>query len=220
MPIDAAEFYAETERLKRLNELLNSSSFFSERGYQTILDAPKELLSLSFPVFSPLNFLPEGSLKVLDIGCGAGLDMFLIKKQLPSAYVVGVDISLPLLRVNRVFSGCNIVKTTGEGLPFKEATFNTVIMNGSFNLIKQKEEFLKNIHKILMPQSCFFVADIFKKKEIDVPEDGNAFNLKGTLMLKELFMLFKAAGFSYENGIFDVAYTKEFGLFGVLWRRL
>lgn len=220
MPIDAAELYSEIERLKRLNELLNNNSFFTERGYKSVDNVPEELLSLSFPVFSPINFLPEGSLRVLDIGCGAGLDMFLIKKYLPLAYVVGVDISLPLLRLNKVFSIGTIVKASGTTLPFKEATFNTVIMNGSFNLINQKEEFLKNLSKILMTLSYLFVADIFKKREIDVPEDGSAFNLKGALRLKELFRLFKDNGFCYEKGIFDTAYTREFGLFGILWRRL
>lgn len=217
MSTDVLKFYSETDRLRKLNEALTDPEFFVERGYDLIETVPQDLLRLSFPVFSPLPFLP-GFNKILDIGCGAGLDIFFIKKQFPDSNVVGLDLSFSLLEENKRFNNCSLVLADGLKLPFKENIFDCVIMNGFFNLVNDKETFLKEITKILKPLSYIFVSDIYIKKEIEIPDEGSLFNIKSALKVKDIFTLFQKMGFSYEKGRFNVSYTPEFGLYGILWR--
>lgn len=216
---EIANYYSQIEKLKTLNSALSDEKFFLERGYTSLKHIPLDLLNLSFPVFSPIPFLQKSFNKIIDVGCGAGLDMFLINKYFTNSFVVGIDISMPLLKMNKSFSLNDVVLAEGTILPFKEATFDCAILNGSFNVIEDKEALVTALTNALKPRSFIFVADIFKKREIEIPEGGELFNLKGALTLKELFILFRSKGFSYDRGSFDAFYTKDFGLFGILWRR-
>lgn len=218
------DFYIDITRLKKLNEFLISKDFFIERGYPyySLDTVPSELLKISFPVFSPLNYFDGGIKKVLDVGCGAGLDMFLIRNSFPDIKVFGFDISMPLLIENKRLSGNigNLIQAEASLPPFKLESFDFVVINGVFNIIKDKEAFFNSMYKVLKKSGLIFVADIFKKRDIEeIPDEGEILSIKSALRLKELFKLFNKCGFSYSKGRFDVTYTKEFGLFGVLWKK-
>jgi len=222
--VSCNDFYEDTVRLKKLNEALVDRDFFVERGYpDTFLNnVPLELLKLSFPVFSPINYLDKSFAKILDIGCGAGLDMLLIKRMLPNRQVFGIDISMSLLRenVNISSNAGNVVQADAALLPFKPDSIDLVVINGVFNVIPDKRNFLKSVNVILKKHAFLFVADIFKKKDLELPEEGGILNLKHALSLKQLFKLFRELGFFYKAGKFEADYTREFGLFGLLWRKL
>ncbi len=221
--MERSDFYFDILRLKMLNEALICKDFFIERGYTDIFlnTVPFEILKISFPVFSPLNYVPEETKSVLDVGCGAGLDMFLLRNNFSGVKVFGLDLSMPLLMENKRFSGNigNLVYAEATLPPFKHESFDFVVINGVFNIIKDKEAFLNSIYIVLRKYGFVFVADIFKKKDIEIPKEGEILSIKGAFRLKELFKLFNKCGFSYSKGTFDVAYTREFGLFGILWKK-
>ncbi len=213
-------FYLDVERIKRLNETLSDDLFFIERGYFDLNCVPSEIKKLSFPVFSPLLFLHRNPQNVLDIGCGAGLDMFILKNRLPDSFVAGVDISFPLLKENKRHADAIVLNADGSVLPFKNRVFDLVIMNGFLNLVIDKKFFLAEVGRVLKSNGYIFVADIFRKKDVEIPQEGYSLNLKESLKLKELFGIFTSFGFAYEKGRFDAGYTREFGLFGILWRKV
>jgi arsenite methyltransferase len=104
--------------------------------------------------------------KILDIGCGAGVDTILAAIMAgPKGTVVGVDIvpemiaraerNLQLMDLNNV----NLQKVSGKDLPFADDTFDVVISNGVINLIPDKEAAMSEIIRVLRPAGRLMVAD-------------------------------------------------------------
>ena len=104
--------------------------------------------------------------KILDIGCGAGVDTILAAIMAgPKGSVVGVDIvpemiaraesNLQLMELDNL----NFQKVSGEDLPFADDTFDVVISNGVINLIPDKEAAISEIMRVLKPKGRLMVAD-------------------------------------------------------------
>jgi len=104
--------------------------------------------------------------KILDIGCGAGVDTILAAIMAgPKGSVVGVDIvpemiaraesNLQLMELDNV----KFQKVSGEDLPFADDTFDVVISNGVINLIPDKEAAMSEIIRVLRPAGRLMVAD-------------------------------------------------------------
>ena len=105
--------------------------------------------------------------KILDIGCGAGVDTFLAAILAgPRGSVVGVDIvpkmiaraesNLQMMELDNV----NFQKASGEDLsPFADDTFDVVISNGAINLIPDKEAAMSEILRLLRPTGRLMLAD-------------------------------------------------------------
>jgi SAM-dependent methyltransferase len=104
--------------------------------------------------------------KVLDIGCGAGVDTILAAMMVgPDGSAVGVDL-VPEM-ITRAESNLKMIdlkniifqNTSGEDLPFPDCTFDVVISNGVINLIPDKESALTEINRVLKSGGRFMVAD-------------------------------------------------------------
>jgi len=145
-------------------------------GYpQKLLEEiPEELLNAFCGVGNPLRGeqIPEGS-HVLDIGCGAGLDLYLASRMVGSAgRVVGVDLSRAMVaRAHANLStlqatNYEIVAVESETLPFPDNTFDRVTSNGVINLSPDKAGFFSEIHRVLKPGSLLQFADIILDKEL------------------------------------------------------
>ncbi len=213
-------FYDDIERIKRLNNSLLNDDFHKERGYDNLKHAAMEQIELSLPVFSPESFLVDESGCFLDIGCGAGLDIAVAKQTSTKPFVVGVDMSEPLLRVGQKKCGNFFVLSQGNKLPFRDNSFDGVIMNGYFNIESDKQEVINQVGRVLKRGGFLYIADIFlKTSQIFIPEEGAFFNLKNALTLKEVFGLLSCGRFEYLKGHFEPGYTKEVGIFAVKWKK-
>ncbi len=104
--------------------------------------------------------------QVLDVGCGAGVDTILAAMIAGAdGSAVGVDIvpemiaraesNLQMTDIDNV----SFQKTSGENLPFPDATFDVVISNGVINLIPDKKSALTEIFRVLKPGERLMVAD-------------------------------------------------------------
>lgn len=208
-------FYGELERIRTVNAALQDDNFFSERGY-CVCDIPKELKSLSFPVRSPLPLIKKQYNSILDIGCGCGLDLFLMKKASFESSIWGIDISYPLLNEGRKIHGLKVCQASAIVLPFKDKKFDLVTLNGVFNQIYDKESLVKEIVRVLKSDGSVIVSDLFAKvKNLKLPEDADEFNLLNALEIEDIFRLFKIFEMQPTLKIIENDYTKEFGIFSI-----
>lgn len=104
--------------------------------------------------------------RVLDIGCGAGIDTILAGMMTgPQGAAVGVDIVPEMIaRAEKNLASMDLKNVTfqnasGENLPFADSSFDVVISNGAINLIPDKEAALSEIVRVLKPAGRLMVAD-------------------------------------------------------------
>jgi len=119
--------------------------------------------------------LKEGEM-LLDLGCGAGMDLFLAGFKLgENGKAVGVDFSEEMIKrgneIAQKYNRSNVefVLSSIEKMPFAENTFDVVISNCVLNLVPNKLDAFKEIFRVLKPSGRFVVSDIILRKPL--PEE-------------------------------------------------
>jgi 2-polyprenyl-3-methyl-5-hydroxy-6-metoxy-1,4-benzoquinol methylase len=114
-----------------------------------------------------LGEIAPGS-RVLDIGCGAGVDALVASKLVgPSGSVLGLDITPEMIQraeANKKEIGAeNVFFQAGrvQDLASIDASFDVVMSNGTINLIPEKAEVIEAAFRLLKPGGRLFVADQF-----------------------------------------------------------
>ena len=104
---------------------------------------------------------------VLDLGCGAGVDVFLAAKAVgDKGRVIGVDMTPQMIeraRENADRSGHkNVEFRLGdiESLPLNDNSVDVVISNCVINLAPDKRRVYSEIYRVLKPGGCFFISDV------------------------------------------------------------
>ncbi len=105
--------------------------------------------------------------KVLDVGCGAGLDMILASRLVgPAGRVCGIDLTPEMVEKARAnflragASNASAIVAGSEAIPYEDDTFDVVTSNGVLNLSPLKEQSLREIYRILRPAGRLQLADI------------------------------------------------------------
>jgi 2-polyprenyl-3-methyl-5-hydroxy-6-metoxy-1,4-benzoquinol methylase len=128
---------------------------------------PDEVASSYCGVGNPfaLGPLNKGE-KVLDIGCGAGVDSILAAMMVGSTgSVTGIDMVPEMLaRAGQNLRLMNIRNvefklTSVEELPDPDNRFDVVISNGVFNLIIYKRKAVAEVFRVLKPGGRLMMAD-------------------------------------------------------------
>lgn len=104
--------------------------------------------------------------RVLDIGCGAGVDTMAAGVKVGSTgSATGVDLVPEMLiraKENLKTTGLRNVSfqaASAERLPFRDDCFDVVISNGVFNLIADKKKALAEVFRVLRPGGALMMAD-------------------------------------------------------------
>ena len=145
-------------------------------GYNPeIIDAAGPGLLASFcGVGNPFSLFPikPGS-TILDIGCGAGFDLYVAARLTgPEGRVHGIDLTKAMVakaRENLKRTGItnfDVWHVDFEDLPFEDKSFDVVLSNGVINLSPEKEILFGEIFRVLRPDGRFGFADIVLDKEI------------------------------------------------------
>ena len=110
---------------------------------------------------------------VLDIGSGAGFDLYVAKRLAGEAgRVCGIDLTrdmVDLARKNLAASSMSDVEVThvsSEKIPYSTDTFDTVISNGVINLSPRKQELFQDIFRVLKNGGKLQFADVILEKEL------------------------------------------------------
>ncbi|OGR34516.1 MAG: hypothetical protein A2051_08155 [Desulfovibrionales bacterium GWA2_65_9] len=110
--------------------------------------------------------LPGVGGQVLDVGCGAGVDVLVAALSVgPEGHVTGLEFS-PEMReraqANAALAGVGNVSFMpggAEELPFADASFDLLISNGVYNLVLHKRQALAEAYRVLRPGARLQVAD-------------------------------------------------------------
>lgn len=104
---------------------------------------------------------------VLDLGSGAGLDVFTARHIAgPDGRIVGVDMTLEMIRKARAnattlgFDNVTFVEGDIEDLPLDAEQFDVVISNCVLNLVPDKPAAFAEMLRVLRPGGHFCVSDI------------------------------------------------------------
>ena len=150
--------------------------FPTGRAWAADLDYPEALLARvpegsaeSFAgVANPfsLGALRSGE-RVLDLGCGAGLDSLVAAQMVgPAGSVTGIDMTPEMLAKARAgaaelgLGNVDFVEGEAERLPFDDASFDVVISNGVIDLIPDKDAVFAELHRVLRFGGRIQVADV------------------------------------------------------------
>jgi ubiquinone/menaquinone biosynthesis C-methylase UbiE len=94
---------------------------------------------------------------ILDLGCGDGLNISILRK-MGRKKIVGIDISDELLReARRINPGVKVLLASAEKLPFKNNTFDIVLVDSVFHHLMRYGKTVKEIKRVLKPSGrlCF-----------------------------------------------------------------
>jgi arsenite methyltransferase len=145
-------------------------------GYDPVFiqEAPASLLKSFCGVGNPFSLGKiERAGNVLDIGSGAGFDLYIASRLVgESGRVCGIDLTremVDLARKNLAESGMNnieVIHVSSEEIPYNNNTFDTVISNGVINLSPCKQELFQEIFRVLKNDGKLQFADVVLEKEL------------------------------------------------------
>jgi radical SAM/Cys-rich protein len=162
---------------------------------------------------SPIPFAIKG-LKVLDIGCGTGLDCYILSKLVGSnGHVYGIDMTEEQIYIAKRHilphterfgyrePNLTFIHDYIENLSkyFKEESLDIVISNCVVNLIEDKEGVIRQVYRILKDGGEFYFSDIYSDRRLpkDVRKNPVLYGecLGGALYWKDFERIARKAGF-------------------------
>lgn len=160
--------------------------------------------------------IPDGlaGCTVLDLGCGAGRDVFLVSALVGAqGSVTGIDMTLEQLDVARRYAPYHAEKLGADNCRFLEgrleyldrlelpdAFFDVAISNCVINLVPDKGAVLRGVWRLLKPGGELYFADVYADRRVPEPlkHDPILYGecLSGALYWNDFLTLAKASGFS------------------------
>lgn len=154
----------------------NKHAFPVGRAFAESLGYPRDLLAqvpaVSVEAFSGVSnvsvfaHIPSGA-RVLDLGCGAGLDTLVAAmKAGPDGMVVGVDFSKAMLaraqRAAREASLDNVIfcRADAGSLPLGTGYIDVAMVNGIFNLNPERGAIFSELARVLKGDGVVYAAEL------------------------------------------------------------
>jgi len=178
-------------------------------GYpKEVLDNLSPSLTESFTgANNPQSFieLKKGEV-VLDLGCGAGSDLYFYAKAIgDKGRVYGLDISEDMVSKAKRNMGLVGIKNAeisvgeSDNLPFNDNFFDVVASNGIYNLSPNKEAVMKEVYRVLKPGGRTVFCEIVLKELLSEDERKNHSDwfrcIGGALVEKDFLALMERIGF-------------------------
>ena len=156
--------------------------------------------------------------KVLDLGSGAGFDVFLAARKVGSTgKVIGVDMTKEMIQkakenaVNGKFTNVDFHLGDIEDLPVESETIDAIISNCVINLAPNKDKVFAEAYRVLKPGGRLMISDVVLSKEL--PENLKHDNalltgcVSGAILKDNYLKILNEAGFK------DITITKEVPMF-------
>ena len=150
-------------------EELSKNSYTKEE----LESIPKES-NLGLGTGNPVSLanIQEGEI-VLDLGSGAGIDVFLAAQKVgPKGKVIGVDMTPQMIDKARINAEKNNITNAEfrlgeiEHLPVADQSVDVIISNCVVNLSSDKDQVFREINRVLKSNGRIVVSDIVLSKEM------------------------------------------------------
>jgi ubiquinone/menaquinone biosynthesis C-methylase UbiE len=191
----------------------------------TVPDHPVPEAELGLSCGNPVAFshLKEGDV-VLDLGSGAGKDVFLAAQKVgDGGRAIGVDMTPEMLALARK-NAVKFYASTGlanvefregkiESLPVEDASVDVVISNCVINLSPDKPQVFREVFRVLKPGGRMIVSDIVLNRPL--PESARsdadlyAACIAGALLREEYLDAIRRAGFARVELLSDHTYAAK-----------
>jgi len=130
----------------------------------------------------------EPGQRVLDLGSGGGIDVFLAAKAVgPSGRAIGLDMTdemLELANKNLAETGLGnveFIKGEMEAMPLADDSVEVVISNCVINLSTDKGAVFREAKRVLVPGGRFVVSDIVATRELSPEEQADMASWTGCI---------------------------------------
>jgi SAM-dependent methyltransferase len=117
--------------------------------------------------------------RVLDLGCGAGLDTLIAAQRAGArGKAIGLDFSAAMLARARHAAGemkarnIFLCLASGESLPLEDGCLDRVLINGIFNLNPYREAIFRELARVLRPSGQAYVAELILTQPL--PQESRA----------------------------------------------
>jgi len=152
-------------------------------GYdEDVLD---RLPKTTWDAFAGVSCLPafaalEPGDRVLDLGCGAGLDTLIAAEAIGAmGRVTAVDFSASMLERTRIAASqagatnVDCIHSDAEALPLADASFDKALVNGIFNLNTDRAAIFRELARVMRPGGEVYAAELVLSgpRTSDAPAD-------------------------------------------------
>lgn len=153
-------------------------AFAESLGYpSTLLDSLPPAAVGAFAGVSNVSVfaeIPEGA-KVLDLGCGAGLDSLIAARRVgPTGKVTAIDFSDAMLERARDaarqahIANIGFEKAEAERLPLTDASVDVAMVNGIFNLNPARDSIFCELARVVRRGGTAYAAELILAKPLPV----------------------------------------------------
>ena len=157
---------------------------------------------------------------VLDLGSGAGIDVFLASRKVgASGKVIGVDMTKDMIKrsdaLGKERGYTNVEFRLGEieALPVEDDSVDVVISNCVINLCPDKKKAFSEIYRVLKKNGRLMISDIVTNSELpqEVRKSFDAWAgcIAGALEKDVYLNLIREVGFSEINIVKEIPYTVD-----------
>jgi len=162
------------------------------------------------------ELIPISTEKILDLGCGTGLELDEIFKRLPQVSVTGIDLTQAMLdRLQQKHAGKNLKLVCGSyfDIDHGENTYDTVISFETMHHFSREDKvgLYRKLHKSLKSNGAYIEADYMVteqaiedklhaenarlRRELNIPQ-GEFYHFDIPFTVENQIAMFREAGFS------------------------
>lgn len=143
---------------------------------------------------------------VLDLGCGAGNDVFIARSIVgESGKVVGLDMTEDMLekaeenKTKLGYTNIDFVLGEIEEMPLEQDLFDVVVSNCVLNLVPNKNKAYQEVYRVLKPAGHFCMSDVVLTNRLPEKLQNKpelyASCVSGALLKEDYIQAIKEAGF-------------------------